>query len=35
MIARSGRLLDDMKEYRTETENILKEFRQNFSQFRE
>jgi hypothetical protein len=24
-----------MKEYRTETENILKEFRQDFSQFRD
>jgi len=28
-------MLDGMMEYRTETENILKEFRQDFSQFRE
>jgi predicted phage gp36 major capsid-like protein len=35
MIARLGCLLDGMKEYRTETENILKEFRQDFSQLRE
>jgi len=35
MNARSGLLHDDMKEYRTETENSLKEFRQGFSQFRE
>ena len=34
MNARKGRLLD-MKEYRTETENSLKEFRQEFSQFRQ
>jgi ElaB/YqjD/DUF883 family membrane-anchored ribosome-binding protein len=33
--ARSGYLLDDMKDYRTETENSLKEFRQDYSQFRE
>jgi hypothetical protein len=35
MNARSGRLLDNMKEYRTETENSLKEFRQDYSLFRE
>jgi len=35
MDARSGLLRYDMKEYRTETENSLKEFRQGFSQFRE
>jgi outer membrane murein-binding lipoprotein Lpp len=35
MNARSGRLLDDMKEHRTETEASLKEFRQNYSLFRE
>jgi len=35
MNVRSAHLLDDIKEYRTETENSLKEFRQDFSQFRE
>ena len=35
MNAKSECLHDDMKDYRTDTENILKEFRQNFSQFRE
>jgi hypothetical protein len=35
MNARSGGLLDDMKEYRTETENSLKEFRQDYSLFSE
>jgi hypothetical protein len=35
MNARSGRLLDDVKEYRTETENSLKEIRQDYSLFRE
>jgi len=35
MNARSGRLLNDMREYRTETENSLKEFRQDYSLFRE
>jgi hypothetical protein len=35
MNARSGRLLDDMKECGTETENSLKEFRQDYSRFRE
>jgi hypothetical protein len=34
MNARSGRLLDDMKEYRTGTENSLKDFRQDYSLFR-
>lgn len=33
--ARSRHLLDDIKYYRTETENSLKEIRQDFSQFRE
>jgi len=33
--ARTGRLLDDIKEYRTDEENSLKEFRQDYSQFRE
>jgi len=33
--ANSGRLLDDMKCYKTDTENSLKEFRQEYSQFRE
>ena len=33
--ARAGRLLDDIKKYRTEAENGLKEFRQDYSQFRE
>ena len=33
--ARSRRLLDDIKYYRTVTENSLKEIRQNFSQLRE
>ena len=33
--ARAGHLLDDIKEYRTKTENSLKEFRQDYSQFRE
>jgi len=33
--ARSGGLLDEMKEYRAETENSLKEFRQDYSLFRE
>jgi len=32
---RAGHLLDDIKEYRTEAENSLKEFRQDYSQFRE
>ena len=32
---RAGHLLDDIKEYRTEAENSLKEFRQGYSQFRE
>ena len=31
----AGHLLDDIKEYRTEAENSLKEFRQDYSQFRE
>jgi len=35
MNARSGRLLDSVKEYRIETENSLKEFRQDYSLFRE
>jgi len=35
MNATSGGLLDDMKEYRAETENSLKEFRQDYSMFRE
>jgi Skp family chaperone for outer membrane proteins len=35
MNARSGRLLEDMKEYRTEIENSLKEFRQDYILFRE
>jgi hypothetical protein len=35
MNARSGCLLDGMKDCRTDTENSLKEFRQDFSQFRE
>jgi hypothetical protein len=35
MNARSERLLVDMEEYRTETENSLKEFRQDYSLFRE
>ena len=35
MDARLGLLRDDMNENRTETENSLKEFRQDFSQFRE
>ena len=33
--ARAGHLLDDIKEYRTEAENSLKEFRQDYSQFTE
>jgi len=33
--ARAGHLGDDIKEYRTEAENNLKEFRQDYSQFRE
>lgn len=33
--ARARHLLDDIKEYRTETENSLREFRQDYSQFRE
>jgi hypothetical protein len=33
--ARARHLLDDDKEYRTETENSLREFRQDYSQFRE
>lgn len=33
--ARSRHLLDDIKYYRTETENSLKEIRQDFSQLRE
>src|SRR5215510_15773404 len=33
--ANSGRLLDDMKCYKTDTENSLKEFKQEYSQFRE
>jgi len=32
---RAGHLLDDIKEYRTETENSLKQFGQDYSQFRE
>jgi len=35
MNASSGRLLDEMKENRIETENTLKEFRQDYSLFRE
>jgi len=35
MNARFGGLLDDMKEYRAETKNSLKEFRQDYSLFRE
>jgi hypothetical protein len=35
MNARSELMLDDMKEYKTETESCLKEFRQNYSLFRE
>jgi hypothetical protein len=35
MNARSGGLLDNMKEYRAETKNSLKEFRQDYSLFRE
>jgi hypothetical protein len=35
MNARSGRLLDDIKDYTTETEIDLKEIRQDISQFRE
>jgi hypothetical protein len=35
MNVRSGRLLDDMKEYRPETENSLKEISQDYSLFRE
>jgi hypothetical protein len=35
MNTRLGRLLDDMKEYRTETENSFKEFRQDYNLFRE
>jgi len=35
MNARSGGLLDGMKEYRTETENGMKEFRQDYSVLRE
>ena len=35
MNARSGRLLDEMKEYRIETEYSLEEFRQGYSLFRE
>ena len=35
MNARSGRLRDDVEEYRTETENSLREFSQNYSLFRE
>jgi len=35
MNARSGHILDDMKEYRAETENSLKELRQDYSFFRE
>jgi hypothetical protein len=34
MNARSGHLFDDMKEYRTQTENSLKEFRQDYSLLR-
>jgi chromosome segregation ATPase len=33
--ARSRHLLDDIKYYRTETENSLEEIRQDFSQIRE
>jgi F0F1-type ATP synthase membrane subunit b/b' len=33
--ARAGRLLEDMKGYKAETENTLEEFRQEYSQFRE
>ena len=32
---RVGHLIDDITEYRTEAENSLKEFRQDYSQFRE
>jgi len=32
---RAGHLLDDIKDYRTEAENSLKEFRQDYSQFKE
>jgi len=35
MNARSGRLRDDVEEYRTETENSLREFGQDYSLFRE
>jgi len=35
MNARAGHLLDDIKEYRTGTEYSLKNFRQDYSQFRE
>jgi F0F1-type ATP synthase membrane subunit b/b' len=31
----SGRLLEDVKGYKAETENSLKEFRQEYSQLRE
>jgi len=33
--ARAGHLLDDIKEYRTETESSLKQFGREYSQFRE
>ena len=35
MNARAVHLLDNVKECRTESENSLKEFRQEYSQFRE
>ena len=35
MNARAVHLLDNVKEYRTESENSLKQFRQDYSQFRE
>ena len=35
MNARWGRLRDDVEEYRTETENSLRKFRQDYSLFRE
>jgi len=35
MNARWGRLRDDVEEYRTEAENSLREFRQDYSLFRE
>jgi hypothetical protein len=35
MNARLGRLLNDKNEYRTERENSLKDFRQDYSLFKE